>query len=259
MKWDTLAKNLSARGSEFVRGGFDQLMAALGLGPGAAAKSSTFTIAFISLAAKMAKADGVVSPVEAQTFTQIYEVDPREQEHVMRVFGLAGADTAGFEVYARQIAHALKDDPKLIRDVFDGLFFIAAADGILHPAEDAFLRTTGKIFGLTDDEYVSIRSAFVKKAGVREGAGFQARANTATGTGPYQVLGLSPSATDAQIKARHRLLARDLHPDSLSARGVPAEFHAASERKLAVVNAAFDTIQRERGLRAGGSHGKSRS
>jgi len=252
MPWETIAKNLGVRGSQIVRGGFDKLMAALGLVSGP--RSSTFTIAFVALAAKMAKADGVVSPIEAQTFKEIYEVAPSERDHVMRIFGLAAADTAGFEVYARQIAKALADEPKLLRDVFDGLFYIAAADGVLHPAEDAFLRDVGKIFGLTDHEYRTIRATFIQGPRARSGARWDSSGNSETSPdgGPYQVLGLSPGASDEAVKARHRALARDLHPDSLTARGVPPQFHAASERKLAVVNAAYDAIQKERGLKSSG-------
>ena len=41
---------------------------------------------------------------------------------------------------------------------------------------------------------------------------------------------------------------RDNHPDRLMANGVPAEFIELANRKLAAINAAYDTIARERGL-----------
>lgn len=243
-----LSKHLGRTARRAAGSGLDHLLSALGLQGGlngSGSSSTTFTIAFISLAAKMAKADGCVSAVEAQTFAQIYQVDPGEEARVKRVFEHASGDTAGYETYARQIAHALAKEPKLLRDVFDGLFYIATADSVLHPGEDAFLRRVSQIFGMTEDEYRSIRATFVRAtrsstAGVAE---------LAAGGGPYQVLGLSSSANDATIKARYRALARDLHPDSLTARGVPEQFHAASERKLAAINAAYDQILKERGLR----------
>jgi DnaJ like chaperone protein len=68
------------------------------------------------------------------------------------------------------------------------------------------------------------------------------------GQSPYELLGLSPASTDDEIRARHRQIARENHPDRLIGRGLSAEFIAAAERHLAAVNAAFDIIARERGL-----------
>ncbi|HET7880283.1 MAG TPA: molecular chaperone DjlA, partial [Acetobacteraceae bacterium] len=43
-------------------------------------------------------------------------------------------------------------------------------------------------------------------------------------------------------------LMRENHPDSLVARGVPPEFIARANEKVARINAAWDRIKRERGL-----------
>ena len=48
--------------------------------------------------------------------------------------------------------------------------------------------------------------------------------------------------------ATWRRLMRENHPDSLAARGVPAEFIARANEKVARINAAWDRIKRERGL-----------
>ena len=149
MHWDMITKSLGLSEGGIVRSGFESLLAALGLDASAhspAHHRATFTIAFIALAAKMAKADGCVSPIEAETFARLYQVRPGEEPNVKRLFDLAAADASGFEAYAHQIARALSHEPALLRDVFDGLFHIAAADGILHPAEDRFLRRVAEIF-----------------------------------------------------------------------------------------------------------------
>lgn len=198
-----------------------------------------FTIAFVALAAKMAKADGCVVPVEAQTFHRMHEVHADEAVNVRQVFDLAAQDTAGFESYARQIAKALSSEQRILRDVFDGLFHIAAADGILHPSEDRFLRTVAGIFGIGPVEFRAVRGAFV------QGEAPVSRRDDS----PYDVLGVDPAITAADLKLRHRELVRDHHPDSLTARGIPVAFHAAAGRKLAVFNAAYDAILRARGLK----------
>jgi DnaJ like chaperone protein len=62
------------------------------------------------------------------------------------------------------------------------------------------------------------------------------------------VLRLSPEATNEEIKRQYRRLIADNHPDKLMGRGVPPEFVDIATRKLAAINAAYDTIAKERGL-----------
>ncbi len=68
---------------------------------------------------------------------------------------------------------------------------------------------------------------------------------------PYDVLGVSPSATDEEVKSAYRTLAKKYHPDNYADSPL-AEF--ASE-KMSEVNAAFDQIMDER--RAGGARSQN--
>jgi DnaJ like chaperone protein len=190
-----------------------------------------FTIGVIALCAKMAKADGIVSPLEVEAFKQVFRAAPQEADNVKRIFGLAKQDVAGYEAYADQLAALLKDNRKLLQDVLEGLLHVATADGVLHPQEDAFLADVAQRFGFTSSEFRFFRARFVKD-----------NAN------PYDVLRLGPDATNEQIRAQYRRLVADNHPDKLMGRGVPAEFVEIATRKLAAINAAYDTIARERGL-----------
>ena len=65
---------------------------------------------------------------------------------------------------------------------------------------------------------------------------------------PYAVLGVARSTSDADLHNAWKQLMRQNHPDSLAARGVPAEFIARASDKVARINAAWDRIKRERGL-----------
>jgi DnaJ like chaperone protein len=68
---------------------------------------------------------------------------------------------------------------------------------------------------------------------------------------PYDVLGLTPRASEADIRARHRRLVRENHPDVLSGAGVPKDLLIVADRKVAAINAAFDAIALERGFKRG--------
>lgn len=194
-------------------------------------KSVAFTIGLIALSAKMAKSDGVVTSDEVEAFNQVMRVPPEEAERVRQVFDLAKQDVAGYDSYARQIAELLADDRAMMLQVLEGLFVVAAADGVLHEREETFLRSVSDIFGLPPSEFRYVRALFVRDAG-----------------NPYEILGVAPSATDAEIKARHRKLVAQIHPDRLAGQGERIEIIEAANRKLAAINAAFDTLRKERGI-----------
>lgn len=194
-----------------------------------ASKQVAFTIAFVGLAAKMAKADGVAVAVETEAFERCFHVPPGERANIRRVYELAARDTAGYEIYADRIAKLLSDDQKLLRDVFECLFNIAAADGVLHHAEEQFLMTVAERFGLSEQTYQATRRLFV-----------------ADPDNPYAILGVDPEASESDLKAHYRALVRENHPDKLAAEGVPAEFLVLADRKLAAINAAYDQIMKER-------------
>lgn len=193
----------------------------------------TFTIGVIALSAKMAKADGRVTREEVEAFKQVFRVAPEEMRNVARVFDLARQDTAGFEAYAQQVADLLRGQKAALTDLLDALFFIAQADGEVHPNERAYLETVAKIFGFSEAEWSQ----------------FETRTMGPNPDNPYTVLGVSPDATDAEIKAAYRALVRETHPDRMIAEGVPPDLIAVATRRAADINAAYDTIKAARGGR----------
>lgn len=192
-------------------------------------RTVAFTIAVTTLAAKMAKADGVALPVEERAFERVFNIPEAERRNFRRLYDLAAQDVAGYEAYAGKIASLLADEPEMLRALLECLFHVAAADGILHPAEDAFLATVAETFGLTRGEYLSVRAGFVNDP-----------------CSPYQILGVGPDISDAELKLRHRALVREHHPDRLANSGVPPELRCAANRRLAAINAAYDAILEDR-------------
>ncbi len=189
-----------------------------------------FTIAVIALGAKMAKADGRVTRDEVAAFREVFTIPPEAERDAARVFNLARTDVAGFEGYASRVARMFGDRKAPLEDLLEGLFHIAAADGEFHPDEEAFLRRVWEIFGLRERVFRALRSRYAPDAP----------------PDPYAVLDLDPEAADEVVRAQWRRLVRESHPDRMIARGVPEEAVKLATARLAAVNAAYETIQRER-------------
>ena len=68
---------------------------------------------------------------------------------------------------------------------------------------------------------------------------------------PYKVLGVSRSATDAEIKTAYRNLAKKYHPDKYKGH----DLEDLAGEKLKQINEAYDTIQKERQSGGGYSRG----
>ena len=61
-----------------------------------------------------------------------------------------------------------------------------------------------------------------------------------------KVMGVSPSATDAEVKAAYRKQALQNHPDRVASLG--EDIRKAAEKKFQEINAAKETIWKARGL-----------
>lgn len=192
-----------------------------------------FTVGVIVLGAKMAKADGLVTKDEVAAFRQVFHVPDDEVDHVARIFNRAKEDVAGFELYAAQVKSVLGDDKVVLEELLDGLFHIAKADAKIHAAEIEFLQAVAGIFGFTEAEFAALRATHLGP----------------DRSDPYTILGVSREMPEAELKAAYRKLVREHHPDALIAKGMPEEFVAVATQRLAAINAAWDRITKERGIK----------
>ena len=194
-------------------------------------KRVAFTVAVIALSAKMAKADGVVSRDEIAAFRERVHIPSNEVKQVGNFWDLARQTPTGYEDYAKQMSHLFEAKAPILEQLLDLLFHIAKSDGEITPPEKNYLHNVAKIFGFDDDEFDRLFAI-----------------HRSSGPTAYEILGITANIDNASLTRRWRDLVRTHHPDTLIADGMPEEFVAAANDRLAQINAAYDTLAKQRGL-----------
>ena len=62
----------------------------------------------------------------------------------------------------------------------------------------------------------------------------------------YELLGVSPDASDDEVKRAYRAKAKKYHPDALRAQGLPDEMVDRANDMMAKLNAAWNEIEKAR-------------
>jgi DnaJ like chaperone protein len=121
--------------------------------------------------------------------------------------------------------------------VLDGLFAIAAADGVVTLDELDYLRRVAEIFGLSEREFRRIRASWT----------------SLDADDPYLILGVDPDVSDEGLKRAFRRAAAAHHPDAVRARGLPESAERLANAKMAAINAAYRRIRAERSRERAGN------
>jgi DnaJ like chaperone protein len=127
----------------------------------------------------------------------------------------------------QQINHNVNRAQRL--QLLNFLVMIAQADGSVPQSEVTALKECASWMGLSTnevDQMLHLQGDSLEDA--------------------YKVLGLTPQATDDEVKRAYRRLALQHHPDKVAALG--EDVRKAAEKKFQEINAAKDRIFKARGL-----------
>jgi DnaJ like chaperone protein len=111
------------------------------------------------------------------------------------------------------------------------LVSVAAGDGNVNADEIAVIRNIARYMRVSDADLTSISAMFTQ----------QVNPNWA-----YEVLELSPSCTDDEIKKAYRRMAMKYHPDKVNSLG--EEVKQSATEKFRKVKDAYDCLKKERGF-----------
>jgi len=199
-----------------------------------AAQQAAYFVCILSMLGKIAKADGVVTQDElavVDRFIRSLRVSGDEKAFARRVFNEAKSSSYTLEDFASQFYQMSKAQPAVLLSFLDVLFQVAAADGVLHPAEEQALNTVKDIFRLSDTQFDSIRARYFQDDDKY-----------------YHMLNCTPQSTDEEIKKSYKKLVKEFHPDTIIAKGLPDEFIEFATRRFQEIQEAYGQIRKTRGF-----------
>ena len=189
-----------------------------------------FAISLIILTAKLSKADGHVSKDELIAVKNKLKIPENEVPQVAQIFNKAKDDNLGYEPYAKQIQQIYKDNPVVLDEVVNILFYIAEADGKVSDSELTMIENIAKIFNMSKSQF----------EGIQESRKSSGQLN------PFIVIGCNADDDFETIRKKYLQLSKEHHPDILMNKGVPKEVIEESKKKMRAINSAYDQIKKSR-------------
>lgn len=162
-----------------------------------------------------------------------------EQQKIM---GMAQYRTVIYDS-CRQIQSNMLYEQRL--QLLNFLVMIAKADGKVVTEEINALKEMAVHMGLSADD---VEQMLYMNGGYRsQNNGSQsAQSSQSQLEAAYKILGISPSASDAEVKTAYRKMALKHHPDKVAALG--EDVRKAAEKKFQEINDAKDRIYKARGM-----------
>lgn len=147
------------------------------------------------------------------------------------------------------------EQPTVLRICHDVLEQIARADGpAMHAKKAATLNQLAQALGIMpfnanfNDFDFSQFSEHFRQYKQSASSGYR-RPEPKMHVNPYTILGVSESATDADIKKRYRRLMSQYHPDKLVSKNLSQEEMAKATEKTQEIKSAYEQLKDTRGFR----------
>lgn len=211
---------------------------------------SAFFTATFSVMGHLAKADGHVSPDEISMARQLMshmQLNGEQQKIAIRLFNKGKESDFQLAQVLEQFRIECHRRRNLIQMFIEIQISTALADGVLHNAEQSLLISIGNYLGFSSQIIEQlIRMAQAQQYYAYEGFGATPSVKKASLDDAYMVLGISKSASDAELKKAYRRLMNQHHPDKLVAKGLPEEMMRLATEKTQEIKLAYEQIKQSR-------------
>lgn len=204
---------------------------------------NSFLFSMLVLSSYIIKADGKIMHSEMEFVRQFLRQNFGEQavnqgqEILLKLFEVQKQQ--GEQEFRKtihqsctEIRHYMDVSQRL--QLLNYLVIIAKVDGYVSPEEIKALKEVARHLGLTAKD---VDSMLNMESGARADSNIE---------DAYKVLGISPTATDDEVKAAYRKMALKHHPDRVATLG--EDIRKAAEKKFQDINDAKERIFKARGL-----------
>lgn len=192
--------------------------------------TSDFEMHLLSLCAIVMKSDGVVSEQEMQ-FVQRYFVQTYGQERANGLFRRFNTEIDKSAITASSVCAKinLRLPYEVKLQLVHFLFGLAQTDGQISGAELEKITEIASLLQIKTLDFRSVKAMFV-----------------ASTESAYAILEIERSASDQEVKNAYRNMAKKYHPDRVITQDEALK--KGAEEKFKQVQAAYEQIQKERGL-----------
>ena len=188
-----------------------------------------FAMSLLVLSAAVMKADGKVVKSELE-YVKNFFLSQFGTEETNRLIMIL-KEVLNQEINLRDVSVQVgqfMDYPSRLQ-LLHYLFGIAMADRQIDKAEENVIEQISGYMGVDPSDFSSIKAMFIRNI------------NNA-----YDILELTPAATDEEVKKAYRRLAIQYHPDKVAHLG--EDIKKAATKKFQNLNAAYDEIKKQRGM-----------
>ena len=218
-----------AMGGLFSGGGVKQIRSEVTDTFGNTEEKRDFNVTLLVLSAAVMKADGNVKKSELDYVKRFFLQNfgqERAESYIKMLREILDKDYNLYEV-SQQVGRYMDYSSRL--QLLHYLFGIANSDGHISQDELGVINTISDYMGVSNSDFASVKAMFIKET-----------------DSAYKILGIDPNASDEEVKKAYREMAKKNHPDLVSNLG--DEVRQAAEKKFQEINAAYETIKKQRGL-----------
>jgi len=197
----------------------------------------------------LCKADGVVTRDEIAVAEAMFvrlHLSREQRERAKAAFGRGKAPDFDLQAETLRFARVAHGYRPLLVMFLQIQCAAIASDGTVHPAEHQMLVRVARLLGLSEADVAQLEALL--RTGMGAGAGARGPSPRASLDDAYAALGLTASATDAQIKHAYRRLMSQHHPDKLAGKGLPESMREMAEQRTREISTAYALLKEARGF-----------
>lgn len=216
-------------------------------------KRSFFECSF-QLQGFLAKADGRISEAEiahTEAFIRQMALSADQRKEAIDFFQRGATPDFNPEILISAFLTVSGLQRQLHQMLLLFLISLALADGQLDQAEYQALLRIARALGFSQQQLDQLLRMAQAQASFHAGAGADGADTSVTSRlkDAYTALGINADTSDKELKQAYRRLMSEHHPDKLIAQGVPEHMVKVTTEKSQEIQAAYELIRNQRGIR----------